>query len=373
MIDWQKETQETISNLVRLVQVDTSNPPGNELPVILIIKEILERAGFSDELKILESGPGRLNLVARQRGNGTERPFLMSGHVDVVPVERDCWTHDPFGAEIKDGYIWGRGTLDMKGFLAMYLQVFILARRMGLPLKRDLILAAIADEENGFTHGSRFLVENHRELVEAEYGITEGGAMTVYLGKRKIYPIQIAEKGICWLKMTARGQPGHGSMPHTDNAVCHLADALSKLARAGHLPIHITQPYKSMVKAIADQSGFSVKLVAQLLGSPILIKLLQGKLPKTARSFLLAVTSNTASPTILQAGAKTNVIPSLAEAHIDCRLLPGQTPQDVIQEILAITGDRVNLETIVSTTGTAFSADTPFYHLMEKTTREMDS
>ena len=155
-INWKTATDETVGHLSRLIRAETVNPPGNEEPAIRVVKEILEREGFgSEDFKILESAPGRVNLVARLRGDGSQRPLLLSGHVDVVPVERERWTHDPFGGEVINGEVWGRGALDMKGFLSMYLQIFLQVKRRGLPLKRDLILAAIADEEAGFTHGSQ--------------------------------------------------------------------------------------------------------------------------------------------------------------------------------------------------------------------------
>src|SRR4030042_526290 len=190
-INWKTATQETVRHLVRLIQAETVNPPGNELPAILEVKDILERAGFPGEaFQILESAPNRVNLVARIKGNGSERPLLLSGHVDVVPVEMDHWSHDPFGGEVIDNVVWGRGALDMKGFLAMYLQIFLGIFRRQTQLKRDVILAAIADEEAGFIYGSKFLVEQHRDLIDADYGLTEGGALTIYFGKIKVYPIQ---------------------------------------------------------------------------------------------------------------------------------------------------------------------------------------
>src|SRR4030042_5420991 len=235
LMNIKQSVNETVGNLVRLIQAETVNPPGNELPAILIIKDILEKAGFPpDAFNIVESAPNRVNLVARIKGDGTERPLLLSGHVDVVPVEREYWSHNPFGGEVLEGVGGGRGALDMKGFLAMYLQIFLGLYRQQIPLKRDVILAAIADEEAGFTHGSKVLVEQHRELIEAEYGFTEGGAMTIYFGKTKVYPIQVAEKGVCWLRASAHGKPGHGSIPHSENPVYYLAEAIDKLRQANH-------------------------------------------------------------------------------------------------------------------------------------------
>ncbi|MBN2145789.1 MAG: M20/M25/M40 family metallo-hydrolase [Anaerolineales bacterium] len=372
-IDWGSNIVEMVDHLSRLIQADTSNPPGNEEPAVRVVKEILEGEGMtSQDFQILESAPGRVNLVARLRGDGSQRPLLLSGHLDVVPVEREHWTRDPFGGEVVDGVVWGRGALDMKGFTTMYLQAFLLARRMGLPLKRDLIFAAIADEEAGFEHGSRFLVDKHRELIDAEFGLTEAGGFSFHMGKFRLCPIQTAEKGICWLRMTASGQPGHGSMPHANNAVYYLAQAIERLRRAGHLPVHITPTFHRFVEGIAGQIGFPAGMLVGLLRSPLVLRLLLRQAPPQLKPLLVAMVSNTFTPSILKAGMKTNVIPSTAEAAIDCRTLPGQTPEDVLREMYAITGRKVTLEPVYVQAGSEFSADTPLYRLLERHTRAMD-
>lgn len=372
-MNWKANVDETVHNLVRLVQAETINPPGNELPAILIVKDILEKAGFSqDAFTIVESAPNRVNLVARLRGDGSKRPLLLSGHVDVVPVERDKWKHDPFGGEIIDGEIWGRGTLDMKGFLAMYLQVFLMLYRQGLPLKRDVILAAIADEEAGMTHGSRFLVDEHPDLIDAEYGLTEGGAMTVSMGKLRTYPIQVAEKGVCWMVARGRGEPGHGSMPNPDSAVLRLAHGLERLRKAGHLPVHLTPTVRQMIHAIVGQRGFPASLLLPLLNSEAVISMLINQTKGMTRGLLLSMTTNTVSPNMLQAGVKTNVIPSVAEATLDCRTLPGQTAEDAIREVQAIMGEEIELEKVVSWDGPEFPTDTELYRLLVRETQKMD-
>jgi len=372
-MNWKLATEETVKNLVRLIQTETINPPGNELPAIMVVKDILEGAGFPQEaIKIVESAPNRVNLVARIKGDGSERPFLMSGHVDVVPVEREHWSHDPFGGEVIDDVIWGRGALDMKGFLAMYLEIFLGLFRQNIPLKRDIILAAIADEEAGFAHGSKFLVEQHRELIEAEYGLTEGGALTIYMGKTKVYPIQVAEKGVCWLRARAHGKPGHGSIPHADNPILFLAQAIEKIRRARHLPVHLTPTFVKMLDAAGSQVKFPLSLLTKLLHSPTLMGLVLNSIKGESSNMLSALVTNTLTPTILHAGSKVNVIPSMAEVEIDCRLLPGQTPESVIKEIHQIVGEGIELETVYTTCGAEFSTETPLFKLMEKRTRQMD-
>ena len=373
MPDWDAATQETVEHLVRLVRAETVNPPGNEEPAVRILKEILDREGFpARDCTVIESAPHRMSLVARLRGDGSRRPLLLSGHTDVVPIERDHWAHDPFGGEVIDGAVWGRGTLDMKGFLAMYLQVFLQARREKLPLKRDLILAAVADEEAGFDHGSKFLVDHHRSLIEAEYGVTEGGALTMHAAGRRLYPIQVSERGVCWMRMTARGRPGHGSIPHADNAVLHLAQALEKIRRARHLPVHLTSTFRRMMAETARQLGFPLGLAIAMLRSPAVVSLVLDLMPAESRGLLASMTTNTVNPTMLQAGLKANVIPSEAQATLDCRKLPGQSVEDVQREIRRIVGAGFDLEPLHVTLGTEFPAESPFYRILDEATRRMD-
>jgi acetylornithine deacetylase/succinyl-diaminopimelate desuccinylase-like protein len=249
----------------------------------------------------------------------------------------------------------------MKGFLAMYLQIFLELFRQKIPLKRDVIFAAIADEEAGFTHGSKFLVEQHRELIEAEYGFTEGGAVTYYIGKTKLCPIQVAEKGVCWLRARAYGKPGHASIPHSDNP-----------RQAGHLPVHLAPTFLKMLDAAGSQIRSPLGSLTRLLHSPMLMSILLDRLKGDSRNMLRAMVTNTISPTILRAGSKVNVIPSVAEADIDCRLVPGQTPEDVKKEIHQIVGEKIELETIYTTSGAEFSTETQLYKLLEQRTRQMD-
>jgi acetylornithine deacetylase/succinyl-diaminopimelate desuccinylase-like protein len=372
-INWDMLTEETVVNLSRLLQAETINPPGNEMPAIQVIKNILDREGFpQDAYTILEPYPGRANLVARLRGDGSARPLLLSGHVDVVPVEPEHWAHNPFGGEVIDGVIWGRGALDMKGDVAKYLAIFLLAYRQKLPLKRDLIFAAIADEEAGMEYGSKFLVEQHRDLIDAEFGLTESGGMTVHMSGVRLYPLQVAEKGVCWLRATAKGRPGHGSMPHNENAVLRLASALERLRRAGHLPVHITPPVERMFTSMSQHLPAPLGTVVGLLRNPTLASLLLNRLPEEQRDLFTAFLTNSVSPTMLQAGSKHNVIPSTAEASLDCRLLPGQTPEDAMREIHQVMGAEIELQPLLTSSGAAAPLDTPLYHLMEAAIQRMD-
>jgi acetylornithine deacetylase/succinyl-diaminopimelate desuccinylase-like protein len=372
-LNWDVQTEKNVTNLSRLIQVKSINPPGNEIEAIKVVKEILDCEGFpSDDTKIVESAPGRANLVARIRGDGSERPLLLSGHVDVVPAEPEHWSRDPFGGEVIDGCVWGRGALDMKGALSMYLQVFLEVYQQKPPLKRDLIFAAIADEEAGFDQGSKFLVDRHRELIDAEYALTEAGGMTLHAAGMRLYPIQVAEKGACWLRMRTKGQPGHGSVPHDDNAVYHMARALERLRGVGHLPLRITPTVDKMIADISGQLPVHYRILAGLLRYPRIASPFLRFVPSEARALLIALMSNTVSPTVLKAGEKSNVIPSQAEADLDCRTLPGQSPEDAMREISAVTGDGVELEPLYTSSGNQTPMDTPLYGLMEAATKEMD-
>ncbi len=372
-INWKMATDETVKHLVSLIQAPTVNPPGNELPAIMVVKEILDTEGFPQEwYRIVESAPNRVNLVARIKGDGSERPLLLSGHVDVVPVEREKWNYDPFGGEVIASEVWGRGAIDMKGFLAMYLQTFLELYRSKVPLKRDVILAAIADEEVGFIHGSSFLVDQHRELIEAEFGLTEAGGFTYYFGQRKVYPIQVAEKAVCWLKIRAHGKAGHGSVPLADNAVVKLSQAIAKIGRTRHLAVHLSAPFIKMLDAVGEELQFPLNILVGMVHSPVILNLALSILKGDGINILKALVTNTVSPNMLHAGTKLNVIPSMAEADIDCRLVPGQSPEDAVREIHQIVGDDIEVEVIYTTGGAEVPTETPLFKLLKKRTQQMD-
>ncbi len=363
---WLQVGDETVEHLSRLIRFDTTNPPGNETPAALYLKQVLERAGLA-EMQLLEAAPRRGNLIARLRGDGSKPPLLLSAHLDVVPAEPERWAQPPFSGAVADGFVWGRGALDMKQMAAMSLMVMLLARRQGLPLKRDLIFAAVADEEMGMEYGSRWLVENHPDLVRAEYGLTEFGGTLVPMLGRRCYPIQLAEKGICWLKLRADGVPGHGSTPNDANAVVRLAEAVARIQDGARMPVHVVPAVAGFVQALAaSQPPLRAAFLRGLL-NPGLAPLILPRLPAGVRYLLQALLTNTAVPTGLRAGGKTNVIPSQAEAEVDCRLLPGQTAADAVSELRRIVGPGVTIEPIKSQPGVEFRSDTDLFRLLGQT------
>jgi acetylornithine deacetylase/succinyl-diaminopimelate desuccinylase-like protein len=361
VIDWARVESEAIEHFKALLRLDTTNPPGDERKAADYLASVLAKEGI--EHRIFESKPGRASLVARVRGNGKRAPLLLNGHLDVVPADPERWTHPPFGAVEADGCIWGRGAIDMKNMVAMSLTTLLVAKRTGLVLDRDLIFAAVADEEAGSHEGALYLVENHPEEVRAEYVLNEVGGHTLYMGSARFYPIQVAEKGICWFEMTVEGEPGHGSMPRPDNAVVRLARALERLGTT-RLPQHNTEVVEGFLRTLAQGAGFPRNKVLPLLLAPTLAGALLDLLGKQSPDQAIglnAMLRNTASPTMLSAGKKVNVIPSSASAKVDGRVMPGQTIEGFLAEVQGVVGPDVKLSVFDRHDGTTFSSDTPLY------------
>ncbi|MCA9530979.1 MAG: M20/M25/M40 family metallo-hydrolase [Myxococcales bacterium] len=326
----------------QLIRIDTTNPPGNERAAADLVATELSAAGLSPTL--LESAPGRANVVARLKGNGEKPPLLLTAHLDVVEAEPDAWTHPPFSGEVADGCLWGRGAIDMKNMAAMSLAILARLAREGVTPKRDLIFAAVADEEAGCRYGSLWLCDNHRSLVESEFAIGEGGGFNLFVAGKSFTTVQVAEKGVAWIKARVHGQPGHGSMPREDSAVIRLAEAVARLGRQGLEP-HATPVVRDFVAALAARQPAGVRqlittLLRPSLAAPVLKRLPDASVARALRAML----ENTASPTVLRAGAKTNVIPGVAEVEIDGRMLPGQSVDDLLRELRAVLGEEFELE-----------------------------
>ncbi len=333
--------QNPVELLQKLIQFDTTNPPGNEAECISFIRGVLTEAGI--ESTVLERTPNRPNLIARLPGQGKVSPILLYGHVDVVTTENQHWQHPPFEGKLVDGFVWGRGALDMKGGVAMMLAAFLRAKTEGAKLPGDVVLAIVSDEEAGGADGAQFLVEQHPELFRGiRYAIGEFGGFSLYIGKKRFYPIMIAEKQICWMKATARGQGGHGSMPVRGGAMAKLSHFLGKLDE-NPMPIHITPPARLMFDAMASAMGGVSGAIIKQLTNPSLANGVLNLLGDRARIFNPLV-RNTVSPTILQGSSKVNVIPSEVSVELDGRLLPGFGPGDMVRELKHIVGNEVEIE-----------------------------
>jgi acetylornithine deacetylase/succinyl-diaminopimelate desuccinylase-like protein len=356
-----------------MIRFDTTNPPGDELPLVEHLAEELKGQGLSPQ--VLESAPNRGNLVVRVEGDGSERPILLLSHLDVVPAEPEKWTHPPFAGEVADEFVWGRGAIDCKLATAVELQVLLQCKRLGLPLKRDLILAATADEEYGGIYGVSWLAENHPEAVDAEYGINEAGGFALNIGDRPVYTCQVAEKGSAELNLVGRGRPGHSSVPHEDNAVFHLARALNALGDA-KMPHRVPASVRAFFeRSAATQERAEVAEMLRAVLDPDAHTEALEDLPvnRATRLMFDAMVRNTCPPTMLEAGVKRNVIPSEATAKLSGRPLPGVDEEAFLGEVRAIVGEGVELEQEkVFRPGVEFPHETPLFEAIEAAMQRHD-
>lgn len=340
---------EILQNLIRF---DTTNPPGNERPCIEYIHGLLQDAGIATT--IVANHPDRTNLIARLPGRGEAPPLLLYGHVDVVTTEGQPWTYPPFEGRIVDGYVWGRGALDMKGGVAMYLAALLKAKAENISLPGDVIFAALADEEAGDVYGARFLVEKHSHLFSGvRYALGEFGGFNLSLGGQRFYPIMIAEKQVCWMTATFRGRAGHGSMPVRGQAMAKLARAL-RLLDEHPLPIRITPPVRLMLETLAHHLSGVTALIIRLLLQPKLTNLVLKLLGEHGQLFS-PLLRNTVSPTMLKASDKVNVIPAEVTVGLDGRLVPGAKPDELLGELQHLLGNDVEIEVVKHEPGPATS------------------
>jgi acetylornithine deacetylase/succinyl-diaminopimelate desuccinylase-like protein len=329
--------------LQRLIRFDTTNPPGNEGACIAYIAGLLAEAGV--EARTLCRTAGRDNLVARLPGRGEAPPLLLYGHVDVVTTEGQRWTHPPFEGLERDGFIWGRGAVDMKGGVAMMLSAFLRARAEGLEPPGDVILCVLSDEEALGGEGAAWMVGEHADLFEGvRYAIGEFGGFTLHAGGRRFYPIQVAEKQVCTVLATLRGPGGHGSLPLRGGAMARLARMLETLDRR-RLPVHVTAVARDMVEAMAAALPRPRGRLLGLLLRPALTDRVLARMGDQARLFDPAL-HNTVNATVLRTNEKFNVIPAEVGVVLDGRLLPGFDPEDLLTELRALIGSDVALEVI---------------------------
>jgi acetylornithine deacetylase/succinyl-diaminopimelate desuccinylase-like protein len=354
-IDWQAAGEEAVRILSQLIQIDTTNPPGNERPAAEFLQSILDAEGIASE--ILEPTPGRASLIARLPGTGEAAPFLLLCHTDVVYADPAGWTHPPFSGTIADGYVWGRGTLDMKGLAVMELMTMLLCKRHDLRLQRDLIFLAAADEEAMGDHGAGWVVAEHWDKVAAAYAINEGG-QGLRLGDRTVYLCAVAEKGYADLRLTARGEGGHASMPRADNPVVTIARALASLA-----------DYQAPIGETPAMTAFLDQLEA-MAGTRDVDRLVElGVMPPMLAYSL----RNTFSPTIVAGGRKENVIPQECQTNVNCRPLPGVTQEDLVSEVQAAVGeDEITVDVKRFEPGTESPLETDFFAVIKEVIQASD-
>ncbi len=365
---WTHFYQHPEALLQRLIQFDTTNPPGQEREIIAFIQGLLQDAGISTQ--ILAKDPARPNLIARLPGRGDAPPLLLQGHVDVVTTAGQDWTYPPFEGRIVDGYVWGRGALDMKGGVAMMLAAVLRAQAEGYTPRGDILLVLLSDEEAGGSMGAQFLVEEHPELFQGvRYAIGEFGGFSLYVGDKRFYPIQVTEKQICWTRLTIHGPAGHGSRPLRGGAMAKLGNILLKLDR-NRLPVHITpvprQMFTAMAQALEDKEA---QILHQLLNPSRTDQILD---MLGERAYLFdPMLHNTVSPTIVRGGEKINVIPAQVTLELDGRLLPGQTPNDMLRELRALLGEDVEIDILRHDPGPA-EPDMGWFDTLAGILTEMD-
>ena len=323
-----------------LIRLDTTNPPGKEHIAVELVERLLEGAGI--ECARYESQPGRPNLVARVKGRGEAPPLLLQGHVDVVTTVNQDWRRRPFGGDIVDGYLWGRGALDMKSGVAMMVGALLRAHARG-GARGDLVLAVLADEEAGGIAGARWLVEAHPELFAGiKHAIGESGGVALHLGGRRFYPIMVSEKRGCQMQLTLRGPGGHGSVPAHGGAMAKLGELLIRLD-GSRLPVHLTTPVRHQLEGMRDALDEPLKGRFGALLDPARTDGALADLGPMSRG-LDASLHNTVNATIVSGGLKVNVIPSEVRVQLDGRLLPGFGPEDMVRELRSVVGPEPEIE-----------------------------
>lgn len=362
---WRGLGAETALHLARLIQFDTSNPPGNEMPLARYLDDTLAAAGI--ETHRFEPLPNRGSLVARLRGNGSAAPVLVTAHMDVVGAVREAWTHDPFGGETEDGYLYGRGAIDDKGMLAVLLVAMLRIQRdvidVGRPLRRDIVFAATPDEEMAGDAGLAWLIAHHPDLIRSEFALNEGGRVRVVNGRALYAAVQTTEKVPYVVELRVQGTGGHASVPLPDNAVVRLARAVARIgehqeairllptSREFFRRLGEIWPDADVARAMIDATATDAEVARH--GCAVLSR----------TPAFDAILRTGISPTILVAGARHNVIPTAAVATVSVRTLPGDAITDVLDRLRRVVGDP-GVEIVVASSGTeapVSSHDTPMF------------
>ncbi|HJR63929.1 MAG TPA: M20/M25/M40 family metallo-hydrolase [Gemmatimonadaceae bacterium] len=338
---WDAVRDEVVGHLQQLIRIDTVNPPGNEMAVARYLESVLVPAGV--ETRVLEPAPGRAAVYARLRGSGERAPVLLLAHMDVVGVEADHWSVDPFGGVVKDGYVYGRGAIDDKGMLAANLVVLLLLKRQiadaGQPLARDVLLLATSDEEAGGTWGIGWVIAHHPELVRAEFALNEGGRVRVVGGRPLYVAVQTAEKVPYNVKVSATGPAGHSSVPRRGNAIARLARALAAID-AHREPVGMSATTRAFFAALGGVWPWEKQARAMIdVASSDPTRVQDGARALEATPVFDAVLRNGISPTILAGGVRANVIPAEATANLNVRLLPGESIDALLGRLRAVVDD----------------------------------
>jgi acetylornithine deacetylase/succinyl-diaminopimelate desuccinylase-like protein len=373
-----KENEKELTTLLsNLIQINTTNPPGNETAAAKFIAQTLQEDDIPSE--IIESAPTRGSLITKLKGTGKKPNLLLLGHIDVVAANPAEWSIPPFEGTVKDGYVWGRGAYDMKGMVAVELMTLKLLKRNNIPLQGDVMLAATADEECGGEAGAGYLLRNFREKIWAPYVINEGGGLAVPTKKGNVFTVQTAEKGILWFKIKAKGTPGHGSMPNmADNAVLRMNKVISILSNY-RAKIEFVPTLKQYLDVVAEFNEHLSEPFAKMQANPEQSETLLDELEAQGEMLAQEIKPRikmTLSPTMIKGGIKENIIPSECEATFDCRVLPGQSVDATLalfKGLLVDVGlDKLSFEIIQMHGGSESNLQTPLYEAITSTLKDLE-
>ena len=373
-----KEVETEVTQLLSdLIRINTTNPPGNETAAAKYLVENLSLEDFNCEL--FESALGRGSVIIRLKGTGEKPSLLLLSHLDVVAANADEWSVDPFGGLVKDGYVWGRGALDMKGMTAIEVMTLKLLKRNNVKLEGDVVLAATADEEQGGLAGVDYLLRSCPEKIFADYVLNEGGGSAFPTQNKNVYMVQTAEKGLLWLKVKVKGTPGHGSMPDlADNAIMRMNKVIEKLGDY-RSQILLVPTVTRFLNEVAREDANLQQPLLRLLANPDLSDQVLDELAKTAKPLAGEIRPRirmTITPTIIHGGVKENVIPSECEAVFDCRVLPGQTTTqalNLIKDLLKDVGlEKLEFEPIQVNEPSESKAETPLYDVITSVLKEFE-
>jgi len=363
--------------LCELIRINTTNPPGNETAAAKHVAESLSQDDFKCEL--FESALDRGSVITRLKGTGDMPSLLLLSHLDVVAADAKEWSVDPFSGLVKDGFVWGRGALDMKGMTAIEVMVMKLLKRNNVKLKGDVILAATADEEQGGLSGADYLLRNYPEKIYAPYVLNEGGGLAMPTRNGNVFTVQTAEKGILWFKVKAKGVPGHGSMPNVaDNAIIRMNKVIEKLGNY-HAKVSLVPTVKKFLEEMARQDSVLQEPFARLLAKPEHSDQILEELGKTAPQLAEEIKPRlkmTITPTIIRGGVKENIIPSQCETVFDCRILPGQESVQAIGTIKAllseVDSEKLIFESLQVQEPSESKVETPLYTTIASVLREFE-
>lgn len=369
-VDWAKVRTETLQHFQDVVRINTSNPPGNEIAAANYLKGVLDREGIPSQIYMMEDG--RANLIARLKGNGSKRPVAVLGHLDTVGIQREKWPVDPFGAVLKDGFIWGRGTTDNKDMVTAGLMLLLQLHRLHVPLDRDVIYIAEAGEEGTSRVGIEYLVREHWPEIEAEFALAEGGAVHEQNGRVRYVEIATTEKVPRGVKLVATGTSGHGSRPRLDNAVGHLSTAVSRIFQ-WEPPMRLNDTTRTFFERLGtisppEEAARYNGIVDPAKSAAIQQYFAQNDLGK------YSMLRTTISPTMLTAGFRQNVIPSQAEATLDIRALPDEDMPKFYAQMEKIINDP-EVKIVMAGTGRPAAPpsrlDTEMFKTLEAVQRQM--